>query len=1067
MKKQRKAGSHGAVSVFLAIILVPCLVFTCVFVDLSRVQLAKAMTESAGDLALYSLMARYDEDLKEFYGLVGSCQDINEFYEVTATYFEGMLQAEGVSGEGSQLFLEYLRQLQNEGYADFLRMEFEDDTKVSATKNGAMGDNAALIEDGIVEFMKYRGPAALVERLIDRFSSLGLSSSMESINEDKEVSDAKQVYAEKQGDLLKKAFYSYLAIREYDQVQQNDQVPSLSGYSVFAGDLEKIRDDLRAVTSLVTKYYFPGTENLSFIQFPSFSLPADEYDPKDVGTEQKDGEGNVSYVLNAELLEELTEDLDTDLQAIRDAATAFVDSTASIPAPTTGTNYVVYCLKMQQVIASSGVVSTMTEKGDAVLDTYAKLEAAGECDPADDLPADWEQQITDRRDDIEEVFEDYLDKNATTTYMTRVGQYESTASTVVPKVTGQTYTFTSKYTGANETLRSFASKMTGRLATYRSALSKQIERLDLAINGGDWSEGKQVVSLNELQTAAGDFRQSREDWGSAASKFKGSSDYAADEYELYSNAETVASTGTATDPEDEAAGEALAAQITAESVQELKDRLVNIRDDAKACKNAIDNFLYGDSAAYTLTSANSLIQAACTVVPANESYSLDEAESAAGGYFQSLMSPKEGTIYAAPQKNAAANGNDPSLNNATPALYKYMKEQFKGEEKNVEDRLKENETQEEEYDNKSKSAEADAKGVNNNYLAGKGDNLTDSHGGKAVSLLSSLDSVITIASNLINGSGDELRDQLYVCEYIMDMFSYSTINNEGKYNLILKGDAGVTQDTNVSWKDFPYDAAKTAWETEDARSVMGNQSLTNRPITKANNHANLGEVEYILYGNKSIDANLATSYGNIYALRMMLNTVSGFCNFYGNTTITTIAGAVATVTCGIVPVPVTKCVLILVLSALESAKDLERLKAGARVELYKATSDDWVFGVKEASELVADFAESAADSDPEPESGLYYSDYMYIFLLVGLTGDDTYEPMLLRVGDLIQANMRKAGDTEFSLSKTISYFTLTAKVRVKPLMLTLPIVSTVEGGNDLRQATDWCTFDHSTIRGYS
>ena len=77
--KNKKSNSHGAVSVFIAIILVPCIVFTCIFGDLSRVQLSMATATSAGDLSLYSLMSHYDKDLKEFYGLVGSCQNIDEF----------------------------------------------------------------------------------------------------------------------------------------------------------------------------------------------------------------------------------------------------------------------------------------------------------------------------------------------------------------------------------------------------------------------------------------------------------------------------------------------------------------------------------------------------------------------------------------------------------------------------------------------------------------------------------------------------------------------------------------------------------------------------------------------------------------------------------------------------------------------------------------------------------------------------------------------------------------------------------------------------------------------------
>ena len=169
----------------------------------------------------------------------------------------------------------------------------------------------------------------------------------------------------------------------------------------------------------------------------------------------------------------------------------------------------------------------------------------------------------------------------------------------------------------------------------------------------------------------------------------------------------------------------------------------------------------------------------------------------------------------------------------------------------------------------------------------------------------------------------------------------------------------------------------------------------------------------------------------------------------------------AAATGGIVPTPVTKCVLILVLSTLETAKDLERLKAGAPVELYKARADDWYYSLEGGG------FPPTSGSAQEKEDGLYYSDYLYVFLLLGLTGD-TYPDMLLRVGDLIQANMRIAtGDEEYSLDKTRCYFELTGKVRVRPLMMTLPIVTTVEGSSDMLQTTDWCTYSLHLIRGYS
>ena len=62
-KENRHHKNRGAVTVFLTLVLVPTIVFAAVFTDVSRVQYSKAMAESAADLALDSLISRYDEDL--------------------------------------------------------------------------------------------------------------------------------------------------------------------------------------------------------------------------------------------------------------------------------------------------------------------------------------------------------------------------------------------------------------------------------------------------------------------------------------------------------------------------------------------------------------------------------------------------------------------------------------------------------------------------------------------------------------------------------------------------------------------------------------------------------------------------------------------------------------------------------------------------------------------------------------------------------------------------------------------------------------------------------------------
>lgn len=1067
--KNKKSNSHGAVSVFIAIILVPCIVFTCIFGDLSRVQLSMATATSAGDLSLYSLMSHYDKDLKEFYGLVGSCQNIDEFYSKSETYFKGMLAAEGVPEEGSQLFTEYWRQLREGGYQDFMRVELSD-VKIQAADNGSVGSNPALIEDGIVEFMKYRGPIQITTNLIDRFSDLNFEKEVTEASDNEEVIDKKQEYVEAQGDLLEQAFYNYLAIHAYEKAQEDTHYPSREMYQKQAEELNKIRDDLKGVTSIVTKYYFPGSEKIRSIVFPTFKASDYHYDKEDVG-EKTVIDGTEYYCLTDSIKEKLTKELDTQLDDITKAADDFVSGYDEIGAPGGGTNEVVFCLKMQRMIDDKKIIDTLNKKGDAVMKTWAKLIAAAECQNKDggDLSEEEKKELSDTADKISKVYDKYLSYNGSSDYMKKVKLYTQTSMDTVPKVKNRTYTFTSQLVRRDATLKEFADELQKRLGTYRTNLEEQIKRLDTAIDGGTVSyNGKdhEVTALDQLTEKAQAFTTARTNWGTTAGSKN--TEYAKSEYQLYQGAATASEGSGDGSSDDEAAGERIAAQITPESVTELKQRLEHIRSDAQAALTALDNLTYGGYPIQNMSNADALIGAACTVVPETTSIQKSEAEDAARGYSNALIAPAEGDVYKAPDEDNSSNGNNPALSNNPPKLYEFLKKKFRSSEDGIEAEIENSKEKRKGYAKKADDSKENAKGVDNNVLENKGGDLTDVHSEHAVSAITALGSVVSVAKNVMEGKGDELRDQIYVCEYIMDMFSYSDFENEGRYRLALETNKKTT------YKDFPYEGQKEAWTTEKANEVMRNQSLTNRPITNANNQAHLGEVEYILYGNASIDENLKTAYGNIFAIRELMNLVSGFANFYTVTdakntnaqVIRDVAAGVASATAGIVPIPVTKCALILALSTLESAKDMERLKKGGRVELYKKSYKDWAFDV---NNLINDAADSASDSNQnsKEESGMYYSDYMYIFLLLGLTSDETYSSMLLRVGDLIQANMRKAGDENFDLTKTQTYFNLTGTVRVKPLMMSLSIVDTVDGASEMREKTDWCTYKVNMIRGYS
>ena len=82
----------GAVSIFLVIITIPCLLLSAVLIDGSRLSSARAMTQEATDLAAASILASYDQTLKDEAN--ASIQTMAD-YTVTEAQIENLVIAKG------------------------------------------------------------------------------------------------------------------------------------------------------------------------------------------------------------------------------------------------------------------------------------------------------------------------------------------------------------------------------------------------------------------------------------------------------------------------------------------------------------------------------------------------------------------------------------------------------------------------------------------------------------------------------------------------------------------------------------------------------------------------------------------------------------------------------------------------------------------------------------------------------------------------------------------------------------------------------------------------------------
>jgi hypothetical protein len=261
--------------------------------------------------------------------------------------------------------------------------------------------------------------------------------------------------------------------------------------------------------------------------------------------------------------------------------------------------------------------------------------------------------------------------------------------------------------------------------------------------------------------------------------------------------------------------------------------------------------------------------------------------------------------------------------------------------------------------------------------------------------------------NGLEGGLLNMRDALYTTEYARGMFSFYTLESEGAKREERLG-------TN---------------EPTDTLTMASLDQFNTRSID--NNYAYRMELEYILYGHEEGVANVASAAGNIFAIRMMLNTPSAFLNFYvtaedytnkpTGSTILTMARAASLATR--LPRQLFQAVFILAIAAIESGLDIKDLMEGSAVKLYKQKEEDWKCRLPSADNFDVRDWEKQLEGEKQTnikdkELYLFYSDYLYLFLLMGYNAPATAEAMYLRTADVIQANMRKTtGYTAFQMQK--------------------------------------------------
>lgn len=1057
---------RGAVSVFLAIILVPCIVVSSIFVDLSRVKLAKSVAVSSSDLALNSLMSYYDKDLSQFYGMMASCQNIDDFYEESAKYFLDALHSQGLEQDDIDSIVEmYSVVVGDDTVYDLLQLDVQTDTNsiISAVDGASLGESSLLIKDQIVDFMKYRGPIEITSGVIDHLSKSGISESIKEASKNEELVEDKQAYGEAANELLEASYKSYVYLKKY----QDEKPYSFDELQNICDQMKKYREIYREINAAIMTNFI-NTSGLGVFNRPTYGIDtyASTYSKTNdkVYSRKETVDGDTVYyvdgndIKNQDSTKGIIPEMQKKINAFQTAKDNLVSATNSWRDMSTGTgsdqaNEVQWWVRVNGAINNGGNSHIEKYKTAAknMLDAYSKMKAMLECEDGKDVPANWRQDCESLKAQVEGLQSRYLTANVTDNsdgYLKLVKKLETVSKNNIGKILSSSYKLSN-----GKTIGATVGEISNQLTAYKAKLEKLIDLLDIVIDGDLLKGVKKLDKLKELLKKRNNAFEAWEGTAESVGTQMGEDDL----------------NGDIKDARD-AYGE-----INDASVNELKSRLVNVRTQLQQTLDAINAMKYGSKKVAEISDYSKVYNSVKNKVSSNEiKLKNGELKSNAETIFSKLFSPYSDNTSSAVAvvSHKGDTKYDPNLENSKPALYAYWCEEFKNvneeelkkEKDKVDGGKKEAEKKKKELDDKDWTKGTDVSKTNiyknSAYASSEFPSGLDKQSPYKLgsSVLSSISNVV----DAITGDGVEnIVTSLYSAEYVMDMFSYATYANEGKYHLLEADIEAGAKSGSIKESDSPFTDYAEQWKSEEL-TFTANKTLTNKRISSANNAAYGAEAEYILYGNTN-KKNLQSAYSDIYAIRYPLNLVSGFANFWNGSdttsrTIRTTADLIATATQGIVPAILTKSVLIALLTVFETGRDLERLQKGFPVEAYKVEVDDWRMTLN---------GWTPTDSKDEKDNtqGLFYSDYIYLFLYLGFESKSASE-MYYRIGDLIQANMRKvSGETSYQLKNAKTYFKLESEIRVKPLMITLPY--SLPYSNNPKDKIDWCTFKLSEIRGYS
>lgn len=1048
--------NNGAVSVFLVIILVPVLVVTSLFVDVSRMHLGQAVVDSAGDLALNTAMTQFDSQLNEYYGLLGTCKSKEELKELSKDFYEKALGSAGLTKEQSENMAKQMI-----GWFDKNPKEVNDLLNIKSVKDSFSLDtisnsgfnNPAIVKTQIVNFMKYRSPINGTLELLKGIQDI--KEKTENSKEDAKLIDEKEDMCDAENDLLRQLNKLYDHITDYNKIIIKEV--NNANISEVAG-MKKVIAEVNANAG-----NFEELAKKAAINFLYLDTDVKNFNPKDNKYNIKMPEAKKGKTIQT-TIDKLTKNME-EYDNVKDQ----LDRAIAINSGNNVRDTMIKAVKVPELYEK--YVGLLNE----MLNWYETLQS-------------FDENTKKGQSQYENICRDYQEKIDAADVSGTGGKNTSYWKVHEGKVPGVgDKNAATVYAQERAKLNAEIEDQCTKIQVIRVALDEAVNQMEDAMKAINKIQKKSLLEGKDLLE---EFQDKEKTWSDHIDTLKGKG----------KNTEIVQADDKmrdGSDRENNMDGYLInrLLELTESDFGKLKEHLSFIKTHMSDISSRIKQTKFGSSKIVDIKSSGSedyveVINKQWETKITEKQFedSFDDINTLNGIVDSGFAQLYQNHINTISSDWCDKSNQKPDVRD--DKVYKICKDIFEntndgdGEEKykKYDDKLDELEKKEEtrvpnddglpdEYkpkevnikEGEKREAQDDTK-ITIKELPSTKDNSEEIHikdGRKSKDFSKAADTM----SNFFGSITDQLtklattlRDDLYSVDYITSMLSYDTFVNEGLYNTAESMGKDVS-DLGKTLSAIRQTDVINAW-TDEALTNKDNKTLTNKVISNKNNYAFSGEAEYILYGKSSLTANKGCCYGTIFAIRYAFNAVYGFKEYWSNAKLNSIAKGVFLASQGIIPPSLTKIAVILAIVMAESVYDLACLKVGMPVVIIKSKKT-WHTQFGEVFDDLRDVKSS--DSESITDVKLQYSDYLKIFLMVSLLQGNENK-IYVRTADVIQCNMSKITEKPYELSAVKTWFTVSSKIEVTPLLLDMPWTRDYEGNP--KDNVAWYTLSYARSNGY-